>query len=142
MKRPPRVVLDTNVVVSALRYRGGLAARVLAGWEEGRFVPLASTDTARELVRVLNYPKFGLTSTEREELLSLYLPWVEVVHLPVPPPSVPDCRDVNDVPFLQLALAGRAQMIVSGDKDLLAVDGARGMCPVLRIADFCEQVLD
>jgi len=58
MKPAPRVVLDTHVVLSALLFRGGPASRVRAGWQAGDFVPLASAATARELVRVLAYPKF------------------------------------------------------------------------------------
>ena len=58
---PPRVVLDTHVVLSALLFGGGPAGRVRAGWQEGRFVPLVSTATAQELVRVLAYPKFRLS---------------------------------------------------------------------------------
>jgi predicted nucleic acid-binding protein len=50
---PPRVVLDTNVVLSALLFRGGPTARLRDAWQNGRFVPLASTITADELVRVL-----------------------------------------------------------------------------------------
>ena len=60
MKAPPRVVLDTNVVLSALLFGGGAAARVRAGWQSGRFVPLASTPTAQELLRVMAYPKLRL----------------------------------------------------------------------------------
>lgn len=56
MSAPPRVVLDTNVVVSALLFGGGAAAAVRAAWQAGRIAPLASTATAGELVRVLAYP--------------------------------------------------------------------------------------
>ncbi|HSV44468.1 MAG TPA: putative toxin-antitoxin system toxin component, PIN family, partial [Ramlibacter sp.] len=48
-----------------------------------------------------------------------------------PPPSVPDCRDVDDLPFLHLAVAGRAHTLVTGDADLLALAGTR---PALRYA--------
>jgi predicted nucleic acid-binding protein len=42
VKPAPQVVLDTNVVLSALVFGGGTPARVRAGWQTGRFVPLAS----------------------------------------------------------------------------------------------------
>lgn len=140
-KAPPRVVLDTNVVLSALLFRGGPAARVRAGWQAGRFVPLASTGTAQELVRVLAYPKFRLSADEQEELLADLMPWVEVVRVSDPPPAVPACRDPFDLPFLQLAIAGRARALVSGDHDLLALAGTPGLCPVLGIDAFCRQFL-
>lgn len=137
----PRVVLDTSVVLSALLFGGGPAARVRAGWQAGRFVPLGSTATVQELVRVLGYPKFRLSPAEQEELLADYVPWVEVVRLPDPPPAAPVCRDPFDIPFLQLAIAGQARALVSGDRDLLALAGLPGLCPVLGVDAFCRQFL-
>jgi putative PIN family toxin of toxin-antitoxin system len=141
MKSAPRVVLDTNVVLSALLFGGGPAARVRAAWQCGSFVPLASAATARELVRVLAYAKFKLTVGEQEDLLADYIPWVRVVRIPDPPPSVPACRDPLDLPFLHLAAAGKAHALVSGDKDLLALQGTRGLCPVLGVDAFCKEWL-
>ncbi len=142
MRTPPRVVLDTNVVLSALLFGAGTAARVRAGWQSGRLVPLASTATAQELVRVLAYPKFGLSAAEQEELLADYLPWAHVVQVPDPPPAVPRCRDPFDVVFLQLAVAGKARALVSGDRDLLTLAGAQAPCPILAVDAFCRTFLD
>lgn len=128
---PPRVVLDTNVVLSALVFAGGPTARLRQAWQAGRILPLVSTATARELVRVLTYPKFKLDASEQQELLADHLPWAEVVEVPSPPPRVPDCRDAHDLPFLHLAAAGRAQVLVTGDADLLAL-AAPGTLPRLR----------
>jgi len=141
MSNPPRVVLDTNVVLSALLFANGPVARLRAGWQAGRFVPLASAATARELVRVLAYPKFKLTAGEQVDLLADYMPWVRVVSIPDPPPPVPACRDPFDLDFLHLAVAGKAHALVSGDKDLLVLDGKRGLCPVLGVDAFCQQML-
>lgn len=140
MKAHSRVVLDTNVVLSALLFGGGATAHVRAGWMAGRFVPLASAATAQELVRVLAYPKFRLTAGEQQDLLADYLPWVEVVRIPDPPPKVPTCRDPFDLPFLHLAVAGKAVALVSGDKDLLALAGSRTICPVLAVDAFCREL--
>jgi putative PIN family toxin of toxin-antitoxin system len=139
MTAPLPVVLDSNVVLSALLFTGGGAARVRMGWQSGRFVPLASSATVQELVRVLAYPKFALGAAEQEELLADYVPWVQVVRVPDPPPAVPRCRDPFDRPFLHLAVAGKA--LVSGDRDLLALDGAAGLCPILTVAAFCQRYL-
>jgi len=141
MKHVPRVVLDTSVVVSTLLFSGGPTARVRAAWQAGAFVPLASEATARELVRVLAYRKFKLDLSDQEELLADYLPWVHSVRVPEPPPVVPACRDPFDLMFLHLAVAGKAQALVSGDKDLLALHGARGICPVMSVDAFCSEVL-
>lgn len=142
MSVPPRIVLDTNVVLSALLFGGSQAARIRTGWQSRRFLPLASAATARELVRALAYPKFRLSPAEQAELLADYLPWVQVTRIPDPPPAVPRCRDPFDAPFLVLAKTGRAQALVSGDGDLLALAGSAGLCPVLAIAEFCEQFLN
>lgn len=141
MRSPPRVVLDTNVVLSALLFGAGTAARLRAGWQSERCVPLASPATAQELVRVLGYPKFGLSTTSQAELLGDYLPWVQVVAIPEPPPPVPACRDPFDRPFLELAAVGRAHVLVSGDRDLLSLAGRRGVCPILTIDAFCQRYL-
>lgn len=141
MKPPPRVVLDTNVVLSALLFSRGPAARVCAGWQSARFVPLASAATAHELVRVLAYPKFGLSEAAQSELLADIMPWVGAVDIPDPPPVVPRCRDPFDVAFLHLAVAGRARALVSGDRDLLALARSRGLCPILGVDAFCQAYL-
>ncbi len=121
MTSPLRVVLDTHVVLSALVFGGGQAGQLRRAWQAGAFVPLVSAVTVQELVRVLAYPKFALARAEQDELLADFLPYAQTVRIPQPPPPVPDCRDPLDVPFLQLAVAGQAQRLVSGDNDLLAV---------------------
>ena len=121
MTTPRRIVLDTNVVLSALVFGGGAAGRLRGLWQQKAFVPLASTATAQELVRVLAYPKFGLSAAEQDELLADYLPCTATVRIPQPPPRVPVCRDPLDALFMHLAVAGKAHMLVSGDRDLLAL---------------------
>lgn len=133
--RPPRVGLDTNIVVSALIFGHGPAARMRQAWLAGRMLPLASTATAAELMRVLAYPKFKLSAADQQELLADYLPVVTVVRVPDPPPKTPVCRDPLDLPFLHLALAGRADALVTGDADLLALTGQVPF-HILSTADF------
>ena len=116
-----RVLLDTNVVLSALVFGGGAAERVRQAWQWDRVRPLVSAATVQELLRVLAHPKFHLSSSEQDELLADYLPHAETVRIPQPPPRVPDCRDPFDLPFMHLALVGRAQMLVTGDRDLLSI---------------------
>lgn len=74
-------------------------------------------------MRALSYPKFGLDATSREELLAEYLPFGKIVTIPALAPAVPACRDPDDLPFLHLAAAGKAEVLVSGDRDLLALSG-------------------
>lgn len=115
-----RVVLDTNVLVSALLFPAGSLSWLRHAWQSEAIIPLASQATTLELIRVLSYPKFQLTNDEREDLLADYMPWCETVVVSEPP-AVPQCRDPFDRPFLELALAGRADALVTGDGDLLAL---------------------
>ena len=121
MTSPLRVVLDTNVVLSALVFCGGQAGKLRRAWQARAFAPLVSAVTVQELLRVLAYPKFDLTRADQDELLADYLPYAQTVRMPQLLPPVPECREPLDVPFLQLAVTGQAQRLVSGDKDLLAV---------------------
>ena len=132
-----RVVLDTNIVLSALLFAQGRLAPVRAAWQQTRFAPLVSTATATELMRALAYPKFRLTPDDQRELLSDYLPYCSTVRMPAVPPRTPECRDPYDVPFLQLAVVGKAAFLVTGDRDLLALAGIFA-CPIIAAERFLE----
>ena len=95
-----------------------------ATWRSGRVRPLVSRATATELARVLAYPKFALTTREREDLLDDYLPFCETAVLPDPPPPIPRVRDPCDRPVLELALAASAEAVVSGDGGMPALADA------------------
>ena len=71
--RPRRVVLDTNVAVSALVFREGQLAWLRGAWAAGRVVPLVSAATLAELVRVLAYPKLKLSDEETKNVLAHYI---------------------------------------------------------------------
>lgn len=116
----PRVVLDTNVLVSALLFHNGSLAWIRRAWQAEVIIPLASRGTAAALIRVLAYPKFRLTDDEREDLLGDYLPWCETVTVPEDI-DLPECRDPSDLPFLALAIGGKADTLVAGDEDILAL---------------------
>lgn len=130
MSRPARVVLDTNLVLSALIFTQGHLAPLRDAWQNVRCLPLVSRATVAELIRVLAYPKFKLTPEDQRELLADYLPYCTVVRIPARPPKTPACRDQFDVPFLQLALMGKADYLVTGDRDLLSLARAFA-CPIV-----------
>ena len=136
---PPRVVLDTNLVLSALVFSGGSLSFLRRGWQSRRFTPLVSTATAGELIRVLAYPKFRLSAEQREDLLSDYLPFCETVRVPNPPPPTPNCRDPFDVQFLEVAVAGAANFLVTGNEDLLTL-ASELPCPILKESDFLARL--
>lgn len=129
-----RAVIDTNLVLSALVF-GGRTAKLRLAWQDNRFTPLASKATITELIRVLAYPKFKLTKSEQEDLLADYLPFCETVRMPDVLPAIPECRDSFDVPFLGLAMVGRADYLVTGDQDLLCL-ADQFSCPIIRADQF------
>ncbi len=133
----PRLVLDTNVLLSALLFHAGALSWLRLAWQSETILPLASRETTAELIRVLAYPKFRLTDDERDDLLADYLPWCETVVV-ANPPEVPECRDLFDRAFLELALAAKAEALVTGDKDLLVLAEAFSV-PILTPAAFRER---
>lgn len=136
-KSAPRVVIDTNLVLSALVFAQGRLSPLRLAWQSAQCQPLLSSVTAAELIRVLAYPKFKLTTADQQELLADYLPYCTTVRMPVQPPATPDCRDKFDLPFLQLAVVGKADYLVTGDQDLLALAG-QFSCPILTADQFMK----
>lgn len=117
-----RVVVDTNVVISALLWRGTpyrlferLAVRPATS-------VVTSTQLIEELARVLTRAsvsrRLALIETDAATILQSYM---TVVRLVTPANIAPICRDPDDDTVLATALAAGADMIVSGDDDLLSL---------------------
>ncbi len=138
---PPRLVLDTNVLLSALLFHSGRLSWLRGAWSSGRVCLLAGRETTGELIRVLGYPKFRLSEADRQDILEGYLPFCETVAVPDPPPAVPECRDPFDRPLLELALAARADALVTGDAHLQALSGVFAV-PILTPAGLKRQLQD
>ena len=116
---PHRVVLDTNIVLSALLFNEGRLTWMRHAWKRQQLQPLVCQQTTSELLRALNYPKFKLDATEQQALLADFLPYTDIVHLPATWPELPTCRDASDQVFLVLAQVGKAAALVSRDADIL-----------------------
>ena len=114
-----RVVLDTNVVISALLF-SGISSKLVSLWQKGLIAFLLSREILDEYLRVLSYPKFELSEDDIKELIQEeILPYAEVVK-PRGRLNVVR-RDPSDNKFLECAVAGKARVIISGDKDLLSL---------------------
>jgi putative PIN family toxin of toxin-antitoxin system len=120
-REPLRVVFDTNIVLSAMLFRSGRLATLREHWHSGEVTPLASSATVAEFRRILAYAKFGLQDLYQLEALAYYISACTMLDPAVPCPL--QCRDPKDQAFLDLAQSGRADIIVSGDGDLLALAG-------------------
>ncbi|MBI3454692.1 MAG: putative toxin-antitoxin system toxin component, PIN family [Candidatus Rokubacteria bacterium] len=121
-----RAVVDTNVMVSATLIRGGNEDGILRAWQRGAFELVLSPAILEEIGRVFSCEKLlkARWMTEREIVLLLETLAQGSVLVPGTT-SVRACRDADDDKFLAAAVEGRAQYVVSGDKDLLALKSYR-----------------
>ena len=128
-----RVVIDTNVIVSALLF-GGVPGRLVPHWKIGKVLPCISREIVDEYLRVLAYPKFGLNENEIEYLLyQEILPYFEQVSIGKKPAVVQ--ADPSDDKFLHCAAAAGAECIVSGDDHLLDLREYQGIS-ILTVNNF------
>lgn len=131
-----RVVMDTNVLVSALLF-GGVPGKLVTLWKEETIQPLSSKDIIEEYLHVLSYPKFSLTESEIDYLFTReILPWFAVISVKTGAPFVP--HDPSDNKFLWCALQGKAEAIISGDEHLLSL--ASSPIPVLTVHKFLKEL--
>src|SRR3984957_1947037 len=123
MRQRERVVADTNCLVRRLLPSSvpGDAVRKAAG----SGLLLVSEATMNELADVLARPKFDryISLSDRQQFLRLLGRIAEFVSIEYP---VRVCRDPKDDKFLEVALSGRADLILTGDADLLALDPWKG----------------
>jgi putative PIN family toxin of toxin-antitoxin system len=120
-----RVVIDTNVLISAL-FWGGRPRRVVDLAAAGLFQALKSPELLAEIEDVL-IEDFGLPPQRLDLILRDILSYAELI---TPPPELDvDVRDPADVKVLACAVAGGADCIVTGDKDLLVLERISGCSP-------------
>ncbi|HEV3113396.1 MAG TPA: putative toxin-antitoxin system toxin component, PIN family [Candidatus Binataceae bacterium] len=133
MRLRQRVVVDTNALISRLLTPASPAAlAVRKAVDEARL--LVSVATLEELADVLSRPKFDpyVTPAERQEFVQLL---GRIAELIVVASSIQACRDSRDDKFLELAVDGHADLVITGDADLLALNPFRGI-PVITPASY------
>ncbi len=119
-----RVVFDTNTLISALLFRG-YSSFLVELWQNNELIVLVSNDSVSEFLKVLSYPKFNLSELRIEALANEYLPYVVYIGIEKTqlPEDLPQCRDIKDQQFIDLAYLGKADVLISGDMDLLVLNG-------------------
>ena len=119
----PRVVLDTNILVSGLL--GGTATEVIKRWRAGAFTLIVSAKIMAEYEAVLSRPRFKLPGWVVQELLGYMREHAEWV---TPDREIREVtRDPSDNKFLEAAVSGQANWLVSGDNDLLDLGEFEGI---------------
>lgn len=122
---PERIVADTNSLVSRLLLPESVPAKaVRKAMRDGQL--LVSDATLAELADVLSRPKFDpyVSLEDRQEFIRVLNRVAERVQIISP---VKACRDPKDDKFLEVAINGEGDLIVTGDKDLLALHPFRGV---------------
>jgi putative PIN family toxin of toxin-antitoxin system len=132
-----RVVLDTNVLVSGIFFTGPPAS-ILAAWASRRFELIASVEVLAEYRRVGARLERRYPSVDAEPLLDLVTRESRIVD-PFPVPTSA-CDDPDDIIFLACAIAGHAQIVVSGDRALLRASGFQGI-EVMTPREFLRRFL-
>ena len=128
-----RFIADTNLIISRLLLPDSKPAKAFIKAQKGGDM-LVSDSTLSELAQVLARPKFDkyLSQEDRKRFFTLIAPLcikIDIVQ------TITACRDSKDNKFLELALNGSADFILSGDKDLLALHPFQGI-PIYKPAEY------
>jgi putative PIN family toxin of toxin-antitoxin system len=136
-----RLVLDTNVIVAGMAYPAGAPGRIVAAWRSGALEVVLSSWILAECERVLPRLRPYTTMAPREihdltESLAFSAELVEPDRAALAQAAEAHGRDAADEPVLALLLASQAELLVTGDKDLLALSDR---FPILSPAAFCAR---
>jgi len=137
MRTRQRVVVDTNVLVSRLLIADSIPGHAVREARRSGTL-LVSEATMKELADVLARPRFDryVSIEDRKQFLRLLARVAEFVPIVN---RVRECRDPKDDKFLEVALNGRADVILTGDRDLLTLHPWRGV-EILSPADYLKRL--
>lgn len=122
-----RVVIDNNVLIPPLTHASPEANWLVALWQSKCIKPLVNDETIAELEAKLlersPTPKPLQAQRFVRKALRQYRPWYE--HIPLQDlHNAPQCRDINDQMFVDLAILGEADFLISRDNDLLSMNSS------------------
>jgi putative PIN family toxin of toxin-antitoxin system len=134
-----RFIFDTNVIVSALLFKQSVARQAFDKARAAGDI-LLSVSTLEELSSVLQRENFNKYLSEAERLLFLVTLVHEAVLVEITE-TITECRDPKDNKFLELAVSGHADSVISGDEDLTSLHPFREI-PVLTPREFLDREQD
>jgi putative PIN family toxin of toxin-antitoxin system len=128
-----RVVLDTNIFISSVL--GGALKEILDSWKAGKYTLVVSDAIAHEYLDVIRRPKFKI---EWQEVVSVTDYLLQLAEFVTPTEQVlVIVADSTDNKFLEAAIAGKVDFIVSGDKHLLNLKEFRSI-PIITGREFLD----
>jgi len=117
--KPAQVVIDTNVVVSAILF-GGTPGKLIPLWKTGQMRAYISKEILDEYMRVFAYPRFNLSEKEIEYLIyQEILPFFHVIEVRPGPLIIK--QDPSDDHFIRCAESSGSNIIISGDQHLISL---------------------
>jgi uncharacterized protein len=130
-----RIVIDTNTLISSILIASSVPDRAFKKARDTGIL-LFSDATFQELQQVITRPKFDryVSITIRIEFMAQLLEKSEQVEVIE---AITDCRDPKDNKFLEIALSGHADYLLTGDQDLLVLHPFRGI-PIISPAQFLD----
>jgi len=131
-----RAVLDTNVVMSAIFF-GGPPLKIIRAAFAKKVELVASKAVLSEYREVAARLHDHFPSVNYRRPLAILESKLTLVRPIALGENV--CRDPDDDAIIACALGGKAKVICSGDNDLLALDGFRGL-EIMRPSDFCRRM--
>lgn len=133
MMNKQRFVFDTNVLISAFLFRQSKPRQALDQAQDIGIIILSSA-VFSELKEVLSRPKFDryLTLERRQDFLDNLTKTAQFIDVTE---EINECRDPKDNKYLELAVSGQSECIVTGDDDLLVLNPFRGI-EILNVQEF------
>ncbi|MBC8393137.1 MAG: putative toxin-antitoxin system toxin component, PIN family [Deltaproteobacteria bacterium] len=132
-----KIVLDTNVVVSGVFFSGP-PYQILRAWRNQEFQIVISLDILDEYYRVGEELSDQFPEVDLNPVLELVTTKAELIEAALLDEAV--CDDPDDDKFFACAIAGGANIIISGDKHLLKMSGYQGV-EVVRPRQFVDEYL-
>jgi len=141
----PSVVIDTNLFISGI-IRGGTPYKLLKAWQQNKFSLITAQNLFDEIIEVFGrdeiYKKYNINQREIQQLLkgiklnAVFITPFDVSDLPV------QSRDPKDNKLLTCALGGKVDYLVTGDSDLLVLNGdpALGKLKIVSTKEFLNLI--
>jgi putative PIN family toxin of toxin-antitoxin system len=126
-----KIVIDTNILISAFGW-GGNSRDLIDAVMDKEYEFIISIDILEELKRVLDYPKFKFSEEQKRKFLEIIFKISTVIDTKL---KLNVCDDENDNIFLECAIEGKADYIISGDDDLLRMKKFRDI-KIISVKEF------